>query len=87
MYYQKNCECPCKYDPIVMPTKECVYNKCVYVEQPIILPMQKKIITHYVPKPVYYRTYSQCEETVCEPPLNCNQFNNMNHKVNNPFKE
>ncbi len=60
-------ECPCKYDPVVMPVKECVCDRYFCVEQPVICPVNKRIVNHYVPKPVYYHTYSQCEENVCEP--------------------
>lgn len=67
MYTNK--ECPCKYEPVVMPVRECVCNRYYCVEQPIICPVQKRIVNHYVPKPVYYHTYSQCEENICEPPL------------------
>ena len=67
MYSNK--ECPCKYEPVVMPVKECVCDRYYCVEQPIICPVQKRIVNHFVPKPVYYHTYSQCEENVCEPPL------------------
>ena len=82
-----NKECPCKYDPVVMPMRECVCNRYYCVEQPIICPVQKRIVNHFVPKPVYYHTYSQCEENVCEPPL-CGGQQGYNPRMGqnmNPF--
>ncbi len=59
-----NCSCPCKFDPIVLPVCERVCNRCHYVEQPIICPCQTRIVNHYIPRPTYYYTYNQVEETV-----------------------
>ena len=64
-YSKCGCEFPCKYEPVVMPVKDCVYNRYFCVEQPIICPINKRIINHYVPKPVYYHTYTQTEENMC----------------------
>lgn len=58
--------CQCKYDPIVMPVREYVCNRYFYVEQPIICPINRKVVNHYCPRPVYYSTYTTSEETVCE---------------------
>lgn len=86
MYFQhnQNKECPCKYEPVVMPIKECVCDRYYCVEQPVICPIQKRIVNHFVPKPVYYHTYSQCEENVCEPPL-CGGNQNIAGQNINPF--
>ncbi len=81
--FQKCCGVPCKYEPIVMPTKEMVCNKYICVEQPIICPVNKRIVTHYVPKPVYYHTYSQSEETVCEKPM-CGGYERP-YETNTPY--
>ena len=63
----QNCQgCPCKYEPIVMPVREYVCNRYYYVEQPIICPINRKVVNHNCPRPVYYSTYSTSEETVCE---------------------
>lgn len=58
-------KCPCKFDPIVMPARECIMNRCYYVEQPIICPVNTRVVNHYIPKPVYYTTYGQSEENIC----------------------
>ena len=60
-----NCNRPCPMDPIVMPTRVCCVNRCHYVEQPVIVPHNTRVINHYMPKPVYYHTYSQTEENMC----------------------
>lgn len=60
------CQCPCKYEPIVLPVRERICHRCFYVEQPVICPMNTKTINHFVPRPVYYPTYTQVEENVCE---------------------
>lgn len=64
------CRCqgtsPCKCEPIVMPVREYVCNRYFWVEQPIICPINRKIVNHYCPRPVYYSTYTMSEETVCE---------------------
>ena len=65
-YAKCGCEAPCKYEPVVMPVKETVCNRYYTVEQPVICPVNRRIVNHYVPRPVYYHTYTQCEETVCE---------------------
>lgn len=68
MNYQKGWNphsSPCKCQVIVLPVQECICNRCHYVEQPIIVPHNTRIINHYVPKPVYYHTYSQSEENIC----------------------
>ncbi len=84
MNFNRQCckmECPCKYEPVVMPVKECVCNRYYPVEQPIICPVNKKIVNHYVPRPVYYTTYTQTEETVCEQsPYQSSQG------MNNPYR-
>ncbi len=61
-----SCQCPCRYEPIVMPVKERVCNRYYAVEQPVICPMNTRIVNHYIPKPVYYPTYTRTEENVCE---------------------
>ena len=58
--------CPCRYEPIVLPVREYVADRYCYVEQPVICPINRKIVNHYCPRPVYYATYTQSEETVCE---------------------
>ena len=58
--------CPCRYEPIVLPVREYAMDRYFYVEQPIICPINRKIVNHYCPRPVYYATYTQSEETVCE---------------------
>lgn len=58
--------CPCKYEPIVMPVRECVCNRYFCVEQPVICPVNTRIVNHFVPKPVYYPSYTQTEENICE---------------------
>ncbi len=68
MNYQKGwcqCEAPCKCQPIVLPVQECICNRCYYVEQPIIVPHNTRVVNHYIPRPVYYHTYSQSEENMC----------------------
>lgn len=60
------CQCPCKYEPIVMPVKEQVCNRYFCVEQPVICPVNTRIVNHFIPKPVYYPTYTQTEENICE---------------------
>ncbi len=62
---KSNCSCPCKFDPIVLPVCERVCNRCYYVEQPIICPCQTRVVNHYIPRPTYYYTYNQVEESVC----------------------
>ena len=57
--------CPCQYDPIVLPPTERVCNRCFYVEQPIIVPCQTRVVNHYVPRPTYYYTFNEVEENVC----------------------
>lgn len=49
-------------EPIVMPVQEKVCNRYHTVEQPIICPINTRIVHHYVPRPVYYPTYTQTEE-------------------------
>ena len=49
-------------EPIVMPVQERVCNRYHTVEQPIICPINTRIVHHYIPKPVYYPTYTQTEE-------------------------
>lgn len=72
-----NCSCcPCKYEPIVMPVREICSDRYFWVEQPIICPINRKIINHYCPRPVYYSTYTTSEETVCE-----GQANNINRTM------
>lgn len=56
---------PCKCQPVIMPVQECVCNRCYYVEQPVIVPHNTRVVNHYVPRPVYYHTYSQTEENMC----------------------
>lgn len=56
---------PCKCQPIVMPVQECVCHRHYYVEQPVIVPHNNRIINHYIPRPTYYHTYSQSEENMC----------------------
>lgn len=72
---------PCRYDPIVLPVRERVCNRYHTVEQPIICPVNTRIVHHYCPRPVYYQTYTQTEEV--------NQCGGMNAAVNptmtNPF--
>lgn len=58
--------CPCKYEPIILPVREVCCNKYYPVEQPIICPVNTRVVHHFVPKPVYYHTQTQTEETVCE---------------------
>jgi hypothetical protein len=58
-------ECPCVFDPIVMNCPERICSTYIYVEQPIILHHTMKKINHYIPKPIYYHTFSQSEENVC----------------------
>ena len=68
MNYQNKCcnyGAPCKCQVIVMPVQECVCNRCYYVEHPIVVPHNTRIINHYVPRPVYYHTFSQTEENMC----------------------
>lgn len=64
----KSCcaNCPCRYEPIVMPVREYVTDRYYWVEQPIICPINRKVINHYCPRPVYYSTYTSSEENVCE---------------------
>ena len=65
MKNQPNCGCPCKFDPVVMPINERVCHRTYYVEQPVIIPCQTRVVNHYVPRPTYYYTYNQVEENVC----------------------
>lgn len=58
--------CPYKYEPIVMPVREYVCNRYFWVEQPVICPINRKVVNHYCPRPVYYSTYTTSEETICE---------------------
>lgn len=60
------CNCPCRYEPIVMPVKERVYHRYYYVEQPVICPTNTQMVNHYVPRPVYYPTNTYSERTMCE---------------------
>ena len=55
----------CACEPITMAPRECVVNRCIYVEQPIICPCVTRYVNHYIPRPVYYYSYSQQEENVC----------------------
>ena len=67
--FMNNCcpnQCPCKYDPIVMPVRERICNRYYCVEQPVICPVNTRVVNHYVPRPVYYHTYTRTEENVCE---------------------
>lgn len=68
MYNRRPCQgcSPCKCEPIVLPVCDKVCHRCFYVEQPIIVPINTKTINHYIPKPVYYPTYTRSEENVCE---------------------
>lgn len=63
--YERKCSCPCKCEPIVLEPRECIKNYCYYVEQPIICPVNIKHVHHYIPRPVYYSTYSKEEENIC----------------------
>lgn len=65
--------CPCKYEPIVMPVREYVCNRYYWVEQPVICPINRKVVNHYCPRPVYYSTYTTSEETICEGQANSNR--------------
>lgn len=56
---------PCKCDPIILPVREKICNRYHTVEQPIICPVNTRIVHHYVPRPVYYPTYSTTEESQC----------------------
>ena len=87
MYNKHNCGCtsPCKYEPIFLPVKECVCDRYFCVEQPIICPVNKKIVNHYVPKPVYYHTYTTSEENVCEQSCQMNGMNQYGDMKQNPF--
>ena len=66
MYRRCTPQCPCKYEPIVMPVKETVCNRYYTVEQPVICPTQTRIVNHFVPRPVYYPSHTTTEENVCE---------------------
>ena len=68
MNYTRGCceqMAPCKCQPMVMPVQECIVNRCYYVEQPVIIPCQTRVVNHYVPRPTYYYSYNQVEENVC----------------------
>lgn len=68
MNYQCGCgvvPTPCKCQPVIMPVQECICNRCYYVEQPVIVPHNTRVINHYIPRPVYYHTYTQTEENMC----------------------
>ena len=58
MKNQPDCGCPCKFDPVVMPINERVCHRTYYVEQPVIIPCQTRVVNHYVPRPTYYYTYN-----------------------------
>lgn len=63
MYSHPCCKNPTpRCEPIVMPVQEKVCNRYHTVEQPIICPINTRIVHHYVPRPVYYPTYTQTEE-------------------------
>ena len=51
-----------RLEPIVMPVQERVCNRYHTVEQPVICPINTRIVHHYVPRPVYYPSYTQTEE-------------------------
>ncbi len=59
-------QCPCKYDPVVLPVREKICDRYYCVEQPVICPVNTRIVNHFVPRPVYYPTYTTTEENVCE---------------------
>ncbi|MDD6302012.1 MAG: hypothetical protein PUA56_01695 [Bacillales bacterium] len=67
MRYCNEGTCPCKYkyEPIVLPVRECVHNCCYYVEQPIICPVNYKTVNHYIPRPVYYQTITTSMDEIC----------------------
>ncbi len=61
--YSRPCQCATpRCEPIVMPVQERVCNRYHTIEQPIICPVNTRIVHHYIPKPVYYPTYTQTEE-------------------------
>ncbi len=83
-FFMNNCfqnQCPCKYDPIVMPVKERICNRYYCVEQPVICPINTRVVNHYVPRPVYYHTYTRTEENVCEGNTNM-QYNPNTQQFN-----
>ena len=71
---------PCKYEPIVLPVRERVCNRFHTVEQPIICPVNTRIVHHYSPRPVYYPAYTVTEETACG-----GTTNSINQTMVNPF--
>lgn len=71
---------PCRYDPIVLPVRERVCNRYHTVEQPIICPVNTRIVHHYNPRPVYYPSYTVTEENQC-----CGMAMAANPVLTNPF--
>ena len=52
-------QCPCKYDPIVMPVRERVCNRYYCVEQPVICPVENRHVQTLVSYPRYYPQVEQ----------------------------
>ncbi len=80
-------QCPCKYDPIVMPVRERVCNRYYCVEQPVICPVNTRVVNHYVPRPVYYHTYTRTEENVCEGNTNMQYGQGMPGMTGMPYNQ
>lgn len=51
-----------RLEPIVMLFKKEFVTDIIPVEQPVICPINTRIVHHYVPRPVYYPSYTQTEE-------------------------
>lgn len=61
------CRPACVLPPIVMPERVCYVQRCIPVEQPVIVPTRTHVVNRYVTYPRYIPTHTTTVEPVVCP--------------------